>query len=117
VRVRGEALALRGDAARDVPACANCHGTMLTGVNPDIPGLLGLSRDYIRAQLGAWRNGNLRSLPPDCMAEIARRLAPDDVEAVAAWLAAQPVPAGARPAAAPPRPLPMTCGSVARVPG
>src|SRR5687768_10428208 len=71
---RGRELALHGDAERRVPACAGCHGTSLTGRQPNTPGLLGLSRDYLNAQLGAWRTGQRRALAPDCMAEIARRL-------------------------------------------
>eukprot|EP01036_Dinobryon_divergens_P059534 gene59534-79437_t len=39
-RQRGEQLALRGDAARQLPACAACHGAALTGVLPATPGLL-----------------------------------------------------------------------------
>jgi cytochrome c553 len=110
---RGRQLALDGDAARDLPACAACHGARLTGVQPAIPGLLGLPRDYINAQIGAWRTGSRRALAPDCMAQIARRLAPDDVAALSHWLAAQPMPAAARPAASLPAPLPLACGGVA----
>ena len=99
---RGRELALRGDAERRVPACAACHGKALTGVAPNVPGLLGLPRDYLNAQLGAWRTGQRRALAPDCMAEIARRLAPDDLSAVTAWLAAEPLPADAKPVSAEP---------------
>ncbi|MBK6863895.1 MAG: c-type cytochrome [Ideonella sp.] len=109
---RGEQLALRGDAGRRVPACSACHGAALTGTQPAVPGLLGLPRDYLNAQLGAWRGGNRRAHAPDCMASIARRLAPDDVAAVAHWLAAQPVPAGGRPAPHEPAAWPLACGGV-----
>ena len=112
---RGRTLTTRGDPGRHVPACAECHGAMLTGVEPAVPALLGLPRDYLRAQLGAWRNGTMRSPPPDCMAEVAHRLAPEDVDAVAAWLSAQPLPADPRPAASLPHPPPLECGSVANV--
>jgi cytochrome c553 len=81
-----------------------------------MPGLLGVSRDYLNAQLGAWRTGQRRAHAPDCMAQIARALRPEDVTAVAAWLAAQPVPVNAHPAPAPnaiARKLPMECGSAA----
>ena len=54
---RGRTLALQGDPARKLPACAQCHGVSLTGVLPNTPGLLGLPRDYLNAQLGAWRSG------------------------------------------------------------
>jgi cytochrome c553 len=89
---RGRNLTQQGDAELRVPACAGCHGKALTGVEPNVPGLLGLSRDYLNAQLGAWRTGQRRALAPDCMAEVARRLSPEDVSAVTAWLAAQPLP-------------------------
>ncbi len=108
---RGEALALRGDATRQVPACVQCHGAALTGVQPATPGLLGLPRDYLNAQLGAWKTAQRRAHAPDCMATIAGRMSADDVSAVAAWLAAQPLPAVTRPVAALPAALPMECGS------
>ena len=109
---RGRQLAVEGDAARDLPACVQCHGTALTGVAPAIPGLLGLPRDYVNAQLGAWRNGNRQAQPPDCMAQIARRLSPEDIGALAQWLAAQPVPGSGKPAAQLPGRLPTPCGGV-----
>ena len=114
VMTRGEALVRHGDLARNVPACAECHGDNLLGVNPNIPGLLGLSRYYLYAQIGFWKNGERRAHAPDCMAAIASRLTPEQVEAVAAWLAAQRVPPGARPAAGFRGELPMACGSVPR---
>ncbi len=108
---RGETLALRGDADRQVPACVQCHGPALTGVQPGTPGLLGLPRDYLNAQLGAWKTAQRRAHAPDCMATIAGRMSVEDVSAVAAWLAAQPLPAVTRPAAALPALPPMECGS------
>ena len=108
---RGEALARAGDAARQLPACQACHGIALTGVGQDVPGLLGLSVDYLNAQLGAWRTGARRADAPDCMAQIARALTPQDINALAHWLAAQPVPASP-PAASAPVPAPMRCGSI-----
>jgi cytochrome c553 len=108
---RGEQLALRGDADRQVPACVKCHGAALTGVQPNIPGLLGLPRDYLNSQIGAWRNGLRQAHAPDCMAAITQRLSRDDVSAVSGWLASQPLPANPKPAQALPAPLPMECGS------
>jgi cytochrome c553 len=112
VLTRGETLVTRGDAALRVPACTQCHGTALMGVAPSVPALIGMPRDYLNAQLGAWRTGNRHAIAPDCMADIAQRLAPADTSAVSQWLAAQPVPVGAKPADALPAPLPMSCGSV-----
>lgn len=111
---KGRRLATGGDASRRIPACTACHGDALTGVAPFVPGLLGLPRDYINTQFGAWRDGARRAAAPDCMAQIARRLSADDISAVSAWLASQPVPADAAPAAAQAGEPPMACGSVAR---
>jgi len=111
---RGRQLALQGDAARRLPACASCHGEALTGRSPALPGLLGLPREYLVLQLGAWRHGVRRAHAPDCMAEIAQRLGEADTAAVAAWLAAQPVPADARPAPPVAEP-PLACGSAGPV--
>ena len=109
---RGERLARQGDPVRRLPACTACHGQTLAGALPTVPGLLGLPRDYLVGQLGAWRTGMRRAIAPDCMADLARRLSPEDASAVAAWLAAQPVPAGARPEPALPQPTPLPCGAV-----
>ncbi|MFX8731522.1 hypothetical protein ABTM48_20075, partial [Acinetobacter baumannii] len=64
----------------------------MTGMAPFIPGLLGLPRDYLIAQLGAWQTGTRKAHGPDCMQQIARRLNPQDIAAVSTWLAAQTIP-------------------------
>lgn len=111
-RERGRALVASGDATRDIPACVRCHGDALLGVAPGVPGLLGLPRDYLNAQLGAWQTGLRHARAPDCMAKIASRLTPSDIEAVSAWLASQPVQAGGQPATAFTQRPPLTCGSI-----
>ncbi|MDB5874399.1 MAG: cytochrome c4 precursor-like protein [Ramlibacter sp.] len=108
---RGRALALQGDESRKIPACVQCHGRALTGVAPNTPGLLGLSRDYLNAQLGAWKTGQRRAHAPDCMASIARQLGPEDLNAVAGWLAVQPLPADTHAVASLPRAPSISCGS------
>jgi cytochrome c553 len=112
LREAGEALVRRGDAARGLPACSDCHGAEMTGRAPFIPGLLGLPRDYLNAQLGAWRNGQRRAMAPDCMAQVATRLSAEEIGAVSAWLAAQPVPARAAAPIDATSPLPLACGGV-----
>ncbi len=109
---RAETLVRRGDAASGIPACIACHGEALMGVAPSIPALIGMPRDYLNGQLGAWRTGNRRAIEPDCMAQIAKRLAASDVGALSQWLAAQPVPVSAKPALALSAPLPTQCGGV-----
>jgi cytochrome c553 len=115
-RADGEALVRRGDARRGLPACNDCHGVAMTGRAPFVPGLLGLPRDYLNAQLGAWKTGRRRAASPDCMAQVAEGLTDDEISAVSAWLAAQPVPAHAVAEAAPAAPWPIACGSVAGEP-
>jgi cytochrome c553 len=109
---RGRVLAMQGDPARRIPACIACHGQALTGAFPTVPGLVGLPRDYVNAQFGAWRNRTRQAAQPDCMATIAARLTLDDINAVSTWLAHQPFSADARPAPALTQPLPLACGSV-----
>ncbi|WP_076997313.1 c-type cytochrome [Variovorax sp. KK3] len=111
---RGKALAFEGDAARGIPACATCHGQALTGIAPAIPSLLGLPRLYLASQLGDWLNDGRHAPPPDCMAEVGRKLDAADINAVASWLAMQPVPADPKPAAAPAKPLPMRCSAMGK---
>ena len=108
----GKTLSLQGDKSRNIPACTACHGAALMGVKPAIPGLLGLPRDYVAAQLGAWQTGLRRAHAPDCMGRIAKLLKPADVDAVANWLASQPVPVATKPAANLPEPLTEKCGGV-----
>jgi len=109
---RGEQLVKQGDSARNVPACSACHDQTLLGVEPAVPGLLGLPHDYLYAQFANWRNGQRHAQQPDCMEQIAKRLSEEDVITVVSWLSAQTIPADARPAAARADKLPLQCGSV-----
>jgi cytochrome c553 len=112
---KGQQLVTQGDATRGLPACTQCHGVRLTGVQPNVPGLLGLPLDYLNAQLGAWQTGQRRAHGPDCMAEIVRRMPAQDLIAVSSWLARQPLPTDTRPAtqvpAGPPLHEALRCGS------
>jgi cytochrome c553 len=105
-------LVTEGDSRRGVPPCIACHGKAMTGTAPFVPGLLGLPRDYLNAQLGAWREDKRRAQAPDCMSRVAKAIAPEEISAISSWLAAQPVPADARPAAAFAGALPFECGGV-----
>ncbi|WP_372825655.1 cytochrome c [Polaromonas sp.] len=114
---QGQQLVMQGDRARQLPACVSCHGQAMTGVAPAVPGLLGLPRDYLNAQLGAWKTGQRRAHAPDCMKAVVDRLNLDDIHAAASWLAAQPLPASTRPADKAPALAPgaatVQCGSAA----
>src|SRR6202012_1867560 len=108
---RGESIVTHGDAAANIPACSSCHRPHLTGMEPAIPGLLGLRATYISAQLGAWRYGTRTAIAPDCMQIVAGHLTEADVTAVAAYLATRPAPENAAPAPKGSYILPFACGS------
>ena len=110
----GGRLVNEGDPARKLPACSACHGKALTGLEPAIPGLVGLYPPYISAQLGAWKDKQRHAMQPDCMHEVAKLLTPTDIGAITAWLVAQPVPAELRPAPAGSLKLPLECGGLTK---
>jgi len=112
VRERAERLVHHGDPQAGLPACAACHGTALTGLEPAVPALVGLPQDYIVSQIGSWRDGTRRSKAPDCMAKIAARLAPADIRIVAQYLSHQSPGAHDRPAAAGSLIPPLACGDL-----
>jgi cytochrome c553 len=111
VLARGESLVKNGDAQNGVPPCSACHGPNLGGMEPAIPGLLGLRASYISAQLGGWRYGTRTAIAPDCMQIVASSLTEDDVKAVAEWLASRPAPADPSFAPRGSLPMPLSCGS------
>lgn len=110
----GQSLVLHGDAQRRIPACVACHGAAMTGIAPAVPGLLGLPRDYVVAQLGAWQTGKRHATAPDCMGQIATQLTAGEISAVATWLSAQPLPAQSRALPGRTTDWPLECGSGTR---
>lgn len=108
---RGQALVTAGDPPKGIPACVACHGAGLTGMNPGIPGLVGLRPTYIAAQLTRWRVGERHAAEPDCMKRVATRLTEADVAAVAAWLARLEPPRDPSPEPANLNRMPFACGS------
>ena len=94
----GAWLAQRGNWARNVPACASCHGLAGQGVGLAFPPLAGLPQAYVEQQLTGWKTGRPPG-PLDLMGEIAARLQPDEVKAVAAYYSSF-APAAAKPAGA-----------------
>ncbi len=108
---QAQTLVMQGDATRKLPACTQCHGSAMTGMLPAFPGLLGLPRDYLVGQLGAWQTDKRQAAAPDCMARIAKQLTVDEISTIATWLSAQSLPAQTDAVAASARPLAMDCGS------
>ena len=111
VLARGQALVKEGDPKNGVPPCSACHGQSLGGMEPAIPGLLGLRANYISAQLGGWRYGTRTAAAPDCMQIVAGLLTEDDVKAVAAFLSSRPAPTDLSFASRGSLSMPLACGS------
>jgi len=111
---RGGKLVNEGDESRKLPSCVSCHGKALTGMEPAIPGLVGLYPPYVASQLGAWKSGTRHAMAPDCMHEVAKVLTEKDIGAITAWLVAQPVPANVRAAPAGSWKLPLECGGLTK---
>ena len=108
---RGQSLVTAGDASKGIPACIACHGAGLTGMEPGIPGLVGLRPNYIVAQLTRWRVGERHAAEPDCMKRVAARLSDTDITAVAAWLSQQYPPKNPSPESSNLVRMPFACGS------
>ena len=108
---KGGALVTGGDPGKGIPACIACHGAALTGMEPGIPGLVGLRPTYVVAQLTRWRVGERHAAEPDCMKRVATRLTDTDVNAVAAWLSQQAAPKDPSPEPANLVRMPLACGS------
>ncbi len=104
---RGRQLADVGEAARNVAACASCHGPDGAGTSAAIPALSGQPAAFLVTALQAWRDGSRDSDPDHRMPAIAKGLDDIDVAAAAAYYASLPVPGqawDARPAGS----LPVT---------
>lgn len=89
----GEALALHGDWAKTIPACASCHGVHGLGVGAAFPPLVGQPAAYIKAQLEDWRDGKRSNAPLGLMRGVASRLDPAQIAAVAAYYESLPTEA------------------------
>ena len=79
---KGRALFQKGDEARGVPVCADCHGKQAEG-NDSIPRLAGQYEDYLAGQMEAFR-GTLRE--NETMHANTEHLTNDDIKALAAYL-------------------------------
>lgn len=119
---RGRVLAMIGDNALRVQACANCHGPGGIGEAPSYPYLAGLDAKYIASALNEWKNGNRRNDTGQQMSTVANALTPDDITAVAQYFASMnaPKPAPQNVVQAPPpkqaAPTPQTSRDPANPP-
>jgi cytochrome c553 len=73
-----------------VEACKACHGPNGISSSNIIPNLAGQKKDYLAAQLSAFKNGDRKN---DFMTVIAGQLSDTDIPAFAQYWSAQEVPA------------------------
>ncbi|HEX5393714.1 MAG TPA: c-type cytochrome [Rhodocyclaceae bacterium] len=80
----GEEIFRRGIAAKEVPACATCHGEKGQGNGP-FPRLAGQHADYLMKQLMVFQRTDQR---PEgaIMKTVAHSLSGDDIQAVSEYL-------------------------------
>ena len=71
--------------ARVRALCENCHGADGVAVLPGAPNLSGQQKEYLRAQLRAYRSGS-RQGPQ--MSVVAKTLTDADIETMADWYSA-----------------------------
>ena len=82
-------LYAQGDPARQLVACAACHGAEgASPVTPDTPRLSGQDLAYLRVQLAAWRSGERHNSVGGLMNTALRGLGDVELDALARTLAA-----------------------------
>ena len=89
---RGRLLATRGDDARRVQACANCHGPDGIGQPPTSPYVAGLDFAYLSIALQSWRDGTRTNDAGQQMATAVGPLTVEDIAALAQYYAGLPPP-------------------------
>ena len=89
---RGEALYTNGDAARNLPACASCHGANGQSNIATNPKLAGQHEDYLKQQLNHFKSGERVNA---IMNTYAKMLTPEEMNDIAVYLSAQTPKAGA----------------------
>lgn len=82
-----EKLFRNGDPARDIPACASCHG--LNGKEPvsaTYPVIGGQHKGYLQVQLFHFRGGERSNSPDGMMSRAAKSLTNAEIESLADYL-------------------------------
>jgi len=82
----GRNLFINGDQARNIPACAGCHGESGKGGiagNVIYPVIGGQRKVYLRSQLIGWKLGERKNSPGGVMNKITELLSDDEIEALA----------------------------------
>jgi cytochrome c553 len=74
------------EAQRLAAPCAICHGTQGRAATADVAALAGRPREYLAAQMRAFRDG---TRPATVMHQIAKGYTDPQIDALAAWFAAR----------------------------
>jgi len=82
---RGRLLARMGDEAKQLQACANCHGPDGSGEPFAAPYLAGQRSKYLTNAINEWRAGTRRNDAGQQMSVVAHRLDDKDIAAVSAY--------------------------------
>jgi cytochrome c553 len=88
----GKRLYFSGDAARNITACARCHGESGQGaVDPDgpVPAIAGQEWHYLDKQLRDWRSGERRNSRDGVMNRNAQSLTDPEISALADFISGQ----------------------------
>jgi cytochrome c553 len=82
-------LFVSGDKARDIEACASCHGEGGKGKIADsvtYPAIGGQHKAYLSGQLVNWKLGERANSPGGVMNRIAKALTDDEIEALSNYI-------------------------------
>lgn len=90
------AIAVRGDDARQIPACVSCHATSASGTPTEGPELAGQGEAYLAAALASWKSGARHNDASGRMPVIAKSLTDAEAKTLAAFYAAVPASAAGR---------------------
>ncbi len=89
---QGESLFVNGDAGRNIPACASCHGAAGNSTIVQNPKLAGQQESYIAKQLMDFKGTNRNNA---VMTPYAKAMTDAEIKNVAAYLAMQTQKSGA----------------------
>jgi len=83
----GQKLYFSGDASKGVTACIACHGVKGKGMQQaGFPNIAGQSNDYLKKQLGMFRDGTRHNDNNGIMRNIAIKLSDKDIEELAKYM-------------------------------
>ena len=82
----GRKLFRGGNVVAGVAACAGCHSPNAAGIPSQYPRLAGQHREYVAAQLKAFRAGERANDANNMMRAVAARLTDTEIAAVAEYL-------------------------------